>query len=187
MALPSLHSAAACPTRRLGGATARRHGVPGLRLPAARLRYALGTSRSGARGPMAGCGAAVRPQAADPTPTPRRGARRCSFDILEEFTPLPEPEFRHVLEPSSMQGAAPAAAWPCRAVSPPTPRREAHGPRSLVAHTRGGSPGRPAAASGARVLGRFASKVADHTAFRPVGTLSVSASSSSSATGSAAT
>lgn len=28
---------------------------------------------------------------------------RCSFDILEEFTPLPEPEFRHVLEYTERQ------------------------------------------------------------------------------------
>ena len=27
---------------------------------------------------------------------------QCSFDILEEFMPLPEPEFRHVLESSSV-------------------------------------------------------------------------------------
>eukprot|EP00964_Phaeocystis_antarctica_P125964 scaffold89663_cov73-Phaeocystis_antarctica.AAC.3 len=79
--------------------------------------------------------------------------------------PLPEPEFRHVLESSSMSGAALDLAWPCR--------------RGSCASS--GRPWRPTLGAQLlpRMLERFASIVAEPNAFDPPDTLSASALSSS--------
>ena len=68
---------------RLGGATARHPGLPpGVDSPGSWLRYALGTRRAAAQGPMGGGRAAVRPSVGVANPasfdTPRPGQDGCA-------------------------------------------------------------------------------------------------------------
>ena len=80
---------------------------------------------------------------------------RCSFDILEEFMPLPEPEFRHVLERRSMLNGMPQHTLG-RAYASSVPAPSQRDP--------GGSRG---AQLLSRVLERLAFKVPDATASWP--------------------